>query len=251
MNPSVQIAAVFVVLTSQLANAHAIKRDVLGISLGMPVAAVAKRDIVASAGEWTPPQEDVIPVGAYKCKKLGAPWKLSSGQLSCRIDKLSSLSLDVALLTDPPAIQSITHNFCSTDEPSKVLEQVYRDYGITSGREEANFVAWGPDYRLDSRTTLNIGYSGLPCSEGRAYELKLQDFQLRTQNIKKGHDLNAKLEEQNATKQQELNRPKRQERSISKREERKLAKRHERNVAKRPEQKIAKPSRLAASTRHR
>ena len=110
MNPSVQIAAVFVVLTSQLANAQAIKRDVLGISLGMPVAAVAKRDIVASAGEWTPPQEDVIPVGDYKCKKLGAPWKLSSGQLSCRIDKLSSLSLDVALLTDPPAIQSITHN---------------------------------------------------------------------------------------------------------------------------------------------
>src|SRR5213076_3313085 len=39
-----------------------------------------------------------------------------------------------------PAIQSITHNFCSTDEPSKVLEQVYRGYGITSGREEANFV---------------------------------------------------------------------------------------------------------------
>src|SRR4051794_8143034 len=32
---------------------------------------------------------------------------------------------------------------------AKVLEQVYRDYGITSGREEANFVAWGPDYRLD------------------------------------------------------------------------------------------------------
>src|SRR3954454_6416695 len=107
MNPSVEIAAVFVVLTSQLANAQAIKRDVLGISLGMPVAAVAKRDIVASAGEWTPPQEDVIQVGGYKCKKLGAPWKLSSGQLSCRIDKLSSLSLDVALLTDPPAIQSI------------------------------------------------------------------------------------------------------------------------------------------------
>src|SRR4051812_45189679 len=83
--------------------------------------------------------------------------------------------------------------------------------------DPCNTVAWGPDYRLDSRTTLNIGYSGLPCSEGRAYELKLQDFQLRTQNIKKGHDLNAKLEEQNATKQQELNRPKRQERSISKR----------------------------------
>src|SRR3954452_5410042 len=157
MNPSVHIAAVFVVLTSQLANAQAIKRDVLGISLGMPVAVVAKRDIVASAGEWTAPQEDVIPVGNYKCKKLGAPWKLSSGQLSCRIDKLSSLSLDVALLTDPPASQRITHNFCSTDEPCKVLEQVYRDHGITSGREEANFVAWGSDYRLSQVSLIRTG----------------------------------------------------------------------------------------------
>ena len=250
MKSSVHLAAAFVMLTSQFANAQAIKRDVLGISLGMPVAAVAQRDIVVSAGERTPPQEDVIAVGGYKCKKLGAPWKLSSGQLSCRIDKLSSFSLDVALLADPPAIQSITHNFCSADEPSNVLEQVYKGYGITSGRKEANFVAWGPDYRLDSRTTLNIGYSGLPCSEGRAYELKLQDFQLRTQNINKGHDLTAKLEEQNAPKQQELNRPRRQERSISKRPERKIAKGPEQNVTKQ-QQKIAKRSRWAASTRNR
>ena len=234
MKLSIHLATALVLLPLSV-NAQGTKRDVLGISLGTPLPDVTRRKMIASAGEWAPPREQLVSIGDHKCKKVGTPWKLSSGELSCTIGKLGDLSIEVALLSDPPAIQGITHRFCSTDEAPDVLEQVYQDYGITGGRKEANFAVWGPYYKLDSRTTLTIGYSGQPCSEGRGYELKLQDFQIRTANAKTQQELIAE----------------RQERSISKRPERKTAKRQERNVTKRHEQKIAKRSRSAASTRHR
>ncbi|HVI78498.1 MAG TPA: hypothetical protein VM715_10115 [Candidatus Acidoferrum sp.] len=212
MKLSIHLTIALVLLPLSV-NAQGIKRDILGISLGTPLPEVASRKIIASAGDWTPPQEQLVPVGDYKCKKLGVPWRLSSGELSCKIDKLSHLSLEVALLADPPTIQSITYNFCSTDEAPQVLERVYKDYGITSGLKEMNFTVWGPDYKLDSRTTLKIGYSGQSCSEGKAYELKLQDFQIRTVNTKNQQELIAK----------------RQERSITKRPERKITKRQKRS----------------------
>src|SRR4029434_5166673 len=84
-----------------------------------------------------------------------------------------------------PAIQSITYLFCSSEEPSRVSERVYQDYGITNGLKEMNPVMWGPDYRLDGRTILTLGYGGHACPEGRGYELKLQDFQLRTSNMRR------------------------------------------------------------------
>ena len=69
---------------------------------------------------------------------LGAPWKGSSGELVCRVDQHGQLYLDVALRTEPPAIQSITYLFCSSEEPSRVLERVYQEYGITNGLKEMN-----------------------------------------------------------------------------------------------------------------
>ena len=123
MRLSFHVATALVLLPLQSVNAQGVKRDILGVSLGMPLPEVASREIIASAGEWTPPQEQLVPVGDYKCKKLGTPWKLSSGALSCKIDNLSHLFLDVALRVDPPTIQSVTYNFCSADEPSKVLDR--------------------------------------------------------------------------------------------------------------------------------
>jgi hypothetical protein len=222
MKLSFHVGIALVLLPLQSVYAQGVKRDILGVSLGMPLPEVASREIIASAGEWTPPQEQLVSIGDYQCKKIGVPWKLATGELSCKINKLSHLSLDIALRAGPPVVQSITYNFCSTDEPSQVLDHIYKDYGVTSGLKEVNFAVWGPHYRLDSRTTLTIGYSGQPCSEGRAYELKLQDFQIRSANIKV---------------QQELT-PKREERSITKKPERKTT-------------KPQKRSRLAAATRKR
>jgi len=216
------VVIALVLLPLQSVNAQGVKRDILGVSLGMPLPEVASREIIASAGEWTPPQEQLVPVGDYKCKKLGTPWTLSSGELSCKVDKLSYLSFDVALRVDPPTVQSIAYNFCSADEPSQVLDRIYKDYGITNGLKEINLAVWGPHYKLDSRTTLTIGYSGKPCTEGKAYELKLQDFYIGRANTKNQQELIAK----------------REERSITKKPERKMTKRQKR-------------TRLAASTRKR
>jgi hypothetical protein len=168
--------------------------------------------MIASAGEWTPSQEQAVAVGDYRCKKLGAPWRLSSGELSCKINKLSHLSLEVALRVDAPTIQSITYNFCSTDEPSQVLERIHKDYGITTGLKEMNLAIWGPHYKLDSRTTLTIGYSGKPCTEGRAYELKLQDFHISRANTRNPQELLAKQPEQGITKKPERKMTKQQKR---------------------------------------
>jgi hypothetical protein len=221
MKLSIHTAAALVLLPLSV-NAQGIRRDILGISLGTPLPEVASHKIIASAGEWTSPQEQLVPVGDYECKKLGTPWKLSSGELSCKVDESSHLSLDVALRLDPPTVQSITYNFCAADEPSQVLERTYRDYGATNGLKEINLAVWGPHYKLDSRTTLTIGYSGKPCTEGKAYELKLQDFHISRANTTNLQKLIAK----------------RQERGITNKPERKMTKRQNR-------------SRLAASTRKR
>ena len=212
MKLSIHAAAALVLLPLSV-NAQGIRRDILGISLGTPLPEVASQKTIASAGEWTPPQEQLVPVGDYKCKKLGTPWKLSSGELSCKVDKLRHLSLDVALRVDPPTIQSITYNFCSADEPSQVLDRTYKDYGVTNGLKEINIALWGPHYKLDSRTTLTIGYSGKPCSEGKTYELKLQDFHISRANTKNQQELIAKREERGITKKQERKVTKRQKRS--------------------------------------
>jgi hypothetical protein len=188
MRPSVCVAFALGLLLSQSANAESVKRDILGVSLGMPLPEITKSDLLASAGEFQPPQEQVVQVGDRRCKKLGAPWKGLSGELVCRVDQRGQLYLDVALLTELPAIQSITHLYCSSEEPSRISEQVYQDYGVTNGLKEMNPVVWGPDYRLDSRTTLTLGYGGHACPEGRGYELKLQDFQLRTSNMRGWQD---------------------------------------------------------------
>jgi hypothetical protein len=184
MKPSVCVAIAVGLLLPHSANAQGVKRDILGVSLDMPLPEITKPDMLASAGEFLPSPQQVVQVGDHKCKKLGAPWKGSSGELVCRVDQQGQLYLDVALLIEPPAIQSITFLFCSSEEPSRVSERVYQDYGIANGLKEMNPVVWGPDYRLDSRTTLTLGYGGHACSEGRGYELKLQDFQLRTSNMK-------------------------------------------------------------------
>jgi hypothetical protein len=188
MKPSVCVAIALGVLLSQSANAESVKKDILGVSLGMPYLDVAKPDVIASAGAFQPPQQPLVQVGSYTCKKLGAPWKGSSGELACRVDQQGQLYLDVALLTEPPAIQSITYLFCSREEPSRISERVYQDYGITNGLKELNAVIWGPDYRLDSRTTLTLGYSGHACSAGRGFELRIQDFRLRAQTLKSSQD---------------------------------------------------------------
>jgi hypothetical protein len=188
MKPSVCVAIAFGLLLPQSASAEAIKRDILGVSLGMPLPEITKPDMLASAGEVQPLLEQVVQVGDRRCKKVGAPWKGSSGELVCRVDQRGQLYLDVALLTEPPAIQSITYLFCSSEESSRISERVYQDYGITNGLKDINPVVWGPDYKLDGRTTLTLGYSGHPCSEGRGYELKLHDFQLRTSNIRSWQD---------------------------------------------------------------
>jgi len=184
MKPSVVVAIALGFLLPQGAHAEGVKRDILGVSLGTPLPDVTKPDRIASAGEFQPPQQPLVQVGSYTCKKVGAPWKGSSGELVCRVDQRGQLYLDVALRTEPPAIQSITYLFCSSEEPSRVSERVYQDYGITNGLKEMNPVMWGPDYRLDGRTILTLGYGGHACPEGRGYELKLQDFQLRTSNMR-------------------------------------------------------------------
>src|SRR5215218_5895965 len=183
MKPSVSVAIALALLLSHSALAQGEKRDILGISLGLPLPEIAQPDVIASAGEWKSP-EQAVQVGDYRCKRLDAPWKGVVGQVVCRVDQQGQLYLDVALRTEPPAIQSITYLFCSREEPSRVSERVYQDYGIANGLKEMNPVVWGPDYRLDSRTTLTLGYGGHACSEGRGYELKLQDFQLRTSNMR-------------------------------------------------------------------
>jgi hypothetical protein len=76
-----------------------------------------------------------------------------------------------------------------------------------------NLAIWGPHYKLDSRTTLTIGYSGYPCSEGREYELKLQDFHIRTANLKNRQELTPKRQERSFAKKQEQKMTKRQKRS--------------------------------------
>ena len=184
MKPSVVVAIAVGLLLPQGAKAEATKRDILGVSLGMPFSDVAKPDVIASAGAFLPPQEQVVQVGDRTCKKLGAPWKGSFGELVCRVDQRGQLYLDVALRTEPPAIQSISYLFCSSEEPSRISERIYQEYGITNGLKEMNPVMWGPDYRLDSRTILTLGYGSHACSEGRGYELKLQDFRLRTSNMR-------------------------------------------------------------------
>ena len=108
MNLGFRVAVALALLPLQSVNAQGTKRDILGVSLGMPLPEVAGRAMVASAGAWTPSQEQAVAVGDYRCKKLGAPWRLSSGELSCKINKLSHLSLEVALRVDAPTIQSIT-----------------------------------------------------------------------------------------------------------------------------------------------
>src|SRR3954471_7475704 len=85
MKLSIHLTIALVLLPLSV-NAQGIKRDILGISLGTPLPEVASRKIIASAGDWTPPQEQLVPVGDYKCKKLGIPWRLSSGELSCKIE---------------------------------------------------------------------------------------------------------------------------------------------------------------------
>jgi hypothetical protein len=187
MKPSVFAATALALLLSHSAMAQGVKRDIRGISLGMPLPEIANPDVIASAGEWKP-TEQVVQVGDYGCKKLDAPWKGTSGQLACRVDQQGQLYLDVALRTEPPAVQSITYLFCSKEEPARISERVYQDYGITNGLKELNAVIWGPDYRLDSRTTLTLGYSGHACSASRGFELRLQDFRLRAQTLKSSQD---------------------------------------------------------------
>ena len=184
MKSSVCVAIALGLLPPQGANAQAVKRDILGVSLGMPLPEITKPDTLASADEFQPLQEHRVQVGDRTCKKLEAPWKGSSGELVCRVDQRGQLFLDVTLRTEPPAIQSISYLFCSSEEPSRISERVYTDYGIANGLKELNSIVWGPDYRLDSRTTLTVGYGGHACSEGRGYELKLQDFQLRASNMR-------------------------------------------------------------------
>ena len=108
--------------------------------------------------------------------------------MACRVDQQGQLALDVALRTEPPAVQSITYTFCSSEEPARVSERVYEEYGIANGLTALNAVIWGPDYKLDSRTVLTFGYSGRACSAGRGYELRLQDFQLRALNLKSAQE---------------------------------------------------------------
>ena len=71
----------------------------------------------------------------------------------------------------------------------------------------------GPHYKLDSRTTLTIGYSGKPCTEGKAYELKLQDFHIGRVNTRNPQELIAKQQEQGITKKPERKMTKQQQRS--------------------------------------
>jgi hypothetical protein len=128
MKLSIHAAAALALLPLQSVYAQGVKRDILGVSLGMPLPEVASREIIASAGEWTPPQEQLVPVSDYKCKKLGTPWKLSSGELSCKINKLSHLFLDGNY---PPPCQrgklsqisyiAECRNFESNGEPEFVL----------------------------------------------------------------------------------------------------------------------------------
>ncbi len=183
MKPSVWITSAFALLICQPVLAQSAKRDIQGISLGMPLPEVTQPDKIASAGEWKS-TEQMVQVGDHRCRKLNPPWKGSVGQLACRIDQQSQLFLDVALRTEPPAIQSITALFCSAEEPSRVLERVHQEYRIANGRSELNSVLWGPVYRLDGRTMLTLGYGGHACSTGRGFELRLQDFQLGAQNLK-------------------------------------------------------------------
>jgi hypothetical protein len=54
MKPSVCVAIAFGLLLPQSASAEAIKRDILGVSLGMPLPEITKPDMLASAGEVQP-----------------------------------------------------------------------------------------------------------------------------------------------------------------------------------------------------
>src|SRR3954466_10714819 len=168
---------------SPSALAQGVKRDILGLSLGLPLPEIAQPDVIASAGEWKSP-EQAVQVGDYRCKTLDAPWKGPVGQVVCRVDEQGQLYLDVALRPEPPAVQGITHLFCSPEEPARISERVHQEYGIANGLKALNAVIWGPVYKLDSRTTLTFGYGGHACSAGRGYEMRLQDFQLLARNLK-------------------------------------------------------------------
>src|SRR3712207_3823901 len=103
MRLSFHVVIALVLLPMQSVNAQGVKRDILGVSLGMPLPEAASREIIASAGEWRSPQERLVSVGNHRCKKIGAPWRLSSGELFCELNNMSHLSLDIALRTEPPA----------------------------------------------------------------------------------------------------------------------------------------------------
>ena len=183
MKPSVSVATALALVLSPSAMAQGVKRDILGLSLGLPLPEIAKPDVIASAGAWKSP-EQAVQVGDYRCKRLDAPWKGPVGQVVCRVDQQGQLYLDVALRPEPPVVQSITYLFCSTEEPARLSERVYQAYGIANGLTALNAVIWGPVYKLDSRTTLTFGYGGHACLAGRGYEMRLQDFQLLAQNLK-------------------------------------------------------------------
>ena len=97
MKPSVCIAFALGLLLPHSAHAQSVKRDILGVSLGMPFQDVAKPDVIASVGAFQPLQQRLAQVGSYTCKKVGAPWKGLSGELACRVDQQGQLFLDVAL----------------------------------------------------------------------------------------------------------------------------------------------------------
>src|SRR3954468_14140133 len=54
MKPSVSVAIALALLLSHSAMAQGVKRDILGLSLGLPLPEIAHPDVLASAGAWSP-----------------------------------------------------------------------------------------------------------------------------------------------------------------------------------------------------
>jgi len=63
MKSSVCVAIALGLLLPQGANAQAVKRDILGVSLGMPLPEITKPGTLASADEFQPMQEHRVQVG--------------------------------------------------------------------------------------------------------------------------------------------------------------------------------------------
>ena len=57
MKPSLSVATACALLLSHSAWAQGVKRDIRGISLGMPLPEITKPDVIASAGEWKPAEQ--------------------------------------------------------------------------------------------------------------------------------------------------------------------------------------------------